>query len=76
MTQTNFIKKDSDTIVSALGVEAKKAAAILAQVSEETINHLLKDLAAALKENAADILAANQNDIAFSNDKNLSPCPD
>ena len=51
-----------------MGIQAKKAAKILAQISTPQKNRLLEDLAAQLLKSQEKLLAANQIDIANSQD--------
>lgn len=59
-------------IVKELGRDAKAAAGILTQTSEEQINTALKAIAAKLRANAPSILEANKKDVAAAVQNGLS----
>ncbi len=63
MSEVHAITQSPEDIVSALGAEAKKAAAVLVQTPTETINNVLAGLADALRQNAESILSENQKDL-------------
>ena len=60
-----------EQIVEELGHEAKKASAILSQVSEEQINQVLSAVAQKLRANVPAILEANKKDLAAGEQKGL-----
>ena len=72
MSEVHAITQSPEDIVSALGVEAKKAAAILVQTPTETINNVLTGLAEALRENADAILIENQKDLNAARERGLT----
>lgn len=72
MSEVHAITQSPEGIVSALGVEAKKAAAILVHTPTETINNVLTGLAEALRENADTILIENQKDLDAARERGLT----
>lgn len=72
MSEVHAITQSPEDIVSALGIEAKKAAAILVQTPTETINDALTGLAVALRENADAILSKNQKDVDAARKRGLT----
>lgn len=63
----------SENIVTILGMQAKAAAAIIAQAPTDVINNTLKDFSQALINNTAAIIAANEKDVSGAKDKDLTP---
>ena len=72
MSKVHAITQSPEDIVSALGVEAKKAAATLVQTPTETINNMLTGLADALRQNAEAILSENQKDLDSARERGLT----
>ncbi|PCI56776.1 MAG: glutamate-5-semialdehyde dehydrogenase [Alphaproteobacteria bacterium] len=72
MSKVHAITQSPEDIVSALGIEAKKAAEILVQTPTETINDALEGLAAALRQNEDVILSANQKDLDAARKRGLT----
>ena len=71
--QTKDKNTDEDSVICALGIEARKASAEIAQSSTTAINDFLQDLATTLINKSADIIAANQKDLSLAKEKALSP---
>ncbi|PCI99063.1 MAG: glutamate-5-semialdehyde dehydrogenase [Alphaproteobacteria bacterium] len=72
MSKVHAITQSPEDIVSALGVEAKKAAATLVQTPTDTINNVLTGLADALRQNAEAILSENQKDLDSARERGLT----
>ena len=64
VSATTSAQYSPEQIVEDLGHAAKKASRQLSQVSEETINQVLKALAEKLRTNVPAILEANKKDLA------------
>ena len=71
--QTKDKNTDEDSVICALGIEARKASAEIAQFSTTAINDFLQDLATTLINKSADIIATNQKDLSLAKEKALSP---
>ncbi|MCB9983957.1 MAG: glutamate-5-semialdehyde dehydrogenase [Rhodospirillales bacterium] len=66
-------KQSPQDIVLSLGMDAKAASRVLAQVREGQINTVLKALAARLRDNVSAILEGNAKDLAAGEQKGISP---
>ena len=65
--------RSPEEIVYSLGVEAKKASALLAQTSTDTIDTVLDNLATALRNNIQSILEENKKDLDKAEERGLAP---
>src|SRR5690606_41611721 len=63
---------DIPALMDGIGTEAVKAARALAQASTELKNAALRAAAAAIREQRADILAANELDVRDAKSRGLS----
>ena len=72
-THTNTVQALSpDDLVNTLGKSARAASRKIAQIPDETINAVLKDIAQQIRTNAADIIKANDIDVRAGRDKGLT----
>ena len=72
-TQTNTVQALSPTdLVNDLGKAALAASRKIAQASDDQINNALRDIAAALRTNAHDIIDANALDVTAARQKGLT----
>lgn len=67
-------KQSPQDIVLSLGMDAKAASRVLAQVREGQINTVLKALAARLRDNVSAILEGNAKDLAAGEQGISLPC--
>ena len=72
VSATTSAQYSPEQIVEDLGHAAKKASRQLSQVSEETINQVLKALAEKLRTNVPAILEANKKDLAAGEQRGLT----
>lgn len=72
MSEVAEIQGDIQTVMAEIGRNAKAAAAVLAKTSPETKNRALMAAAAAIRSNAAEILAANARDMETARAQGLS----
>jgi glutamate-5-semialdehyde dehydrogenase len=69
---THAAMNQTSTIIQELGLEAKKASYVLAQVETTRINAALQTLVQKIREHTAGILEANAKDVIGAKDKGLS----
>lgn len=73
MPEVLEITQSPEDLISSLGIEAKKAAAILVQTPTQTINDMLGALSEALRSNIETILEANKIDLISARQRGITP---